>query len=181
VGALYIREGITLPPLLHGGEQMGGLRGGTHDMQGIAALGMAALLADRGLQDEETRVRGLRDRFEETLLREIPDTGVNGARGRRTPNTSNIYFFGVEGEAVLWDLNENGIAASTGSACATGDEKASYVLTALGVPPEIAHSSIRFSLSRYNTDAEIDRAIDVVKKTVKRLRTISTTYKGKAV
>jgi cysteine desulfurase len=179
VGALYIKAGLPLPPLLFGGEQMGGLRGGTHNMQGIAGLGMAAKLGKEGFKDEQTRVKTLRDRFENTILKEIPDTQVNGVRDRRTPNTANIVFRGVEGEAVLWDLNEKGIAASTGSACATGDEKASYVLTALGIEPELAHSSIRFSLSRYTTDEEIDRALDVIKKIIKRLRSISTTYKEK--
>jgi len=176
VGALYIRSGVNLPPLLHGGEQMGGLRGGTLDMAGITALGLAAELARKGLADELSRVKAMRDRFEETILRDIPDTLVNGRRDSRTPNTSNIIFKGVEGEAILWDLNEMGLAASTGSACATGSEKASYVLTALGVEPSLAHSAIRFSISRYNTEEEIDRAIEIVKKTIKRLRSISLTY-----
>lgn len=177
VGALFIRSGVRLPPLLYGGEQMGGLRGGTHNMPGIVGLGYAAKLALDGLVDEETRVRALRDRFENSILQDIPDTFVNGDRKKRTPNTSNIIFKGIEGEAVLWDLNENNIAASTGSACASGDEKASYVLHAMQVPSELAHSAIRFSLSRYTTTEEIDYALDVVKKTVNRLRSISTSYK----
>lgn len=176
VGALYIRSGVNLLPIMHGGEQMGGLRGGTLNMAGIAAMGEAARLAKAGLTDELTRVKGLRDRFEETLLKDLPDTFINGRRDMRTPNTASLIFKGVEGEAVLWDLNENGLAASTGSACATGSEKASYVLTALGVPPALAHSTVRFSLSRYNTDKEIDRAIEIVEKTVRRLRDISITY-----
>jgi cysteine desulfurase len=177
VGALYIRAGVKLPPLLHGGEQMGGLRGGTQNMPGLVALGAAAKLAKQGIVLEETIVRALRDRFENTLLKEIPDTQINGDRLKRTPNTSNIIFKGIEGEAILWDLNENGIAASTGSACASGDEKASYVLTAMQLAPELSHSAIRFSLSRYTTDEEIDFTIEIVKKTVKRLRSISTAYK----
>ncbi len=176
VGALYIRSGVKLPPLLYGGEQMGGLRGGTQNMPGFVGLGVAAKLALSGLIDEETRVRHLRDRFENTIQRDIPDTFINGDIKKRTPNTTNIIFKGIEGEAVLWDLNENGIAASTGSACASGDEKASYVLRALQIPMELAHSAIRFSLSRYTTEEEIDFTLGIIKKTVSRLRSISTAY-----
>ena len=177
VGALFVKAGVRLPPLLFGGEQMGGLRGGTHDVHNMIGLGMAALLAKKGITDEQTRIRALRDKLESTVLREISDTGVNGGTQHRTPNTANIWFKGVEGEAVLWDLNEHGIAASTGSACASGNEKASYVLLALGIGPEIAHSSIRFSLSRYTTEAEIDTALETIRTVIERLRNISFTYK----
>jgi cysteine desulfurase len=177
VGALYIKAGITLPPLMYGGEQMGGLRGGTQNMPGIAALGAAAKLAVSGIQAELTHVKALRDRFETEILESIPDVIINGKGAPRTPNTSNIIFRGVEGEAVLWDLNEEGIAASTGSACASGDERASYVLAAMKLPPELTHSAIRFSLSRYTTMEEINIALDVIRRTVRRLRSISTSYK----
>ncbi|MBL8029436.1 MAG: cysteine desulfurase [Fibrobacteres bacterium] len=177
VGALYIKAGIKLPPLLYGGEQMGGLRGGTHNMPGIAALGAACKIAVSGIQIELTHVKALRDRFETDILESIPDVIINGKGAPRTPNTCNIIFKGVEGEAVLWDLNEEGIAASTGSACASGDERASYVLSAMKLPPELTHSAIRFSLSRYTTAQEIERALDVIRKTVRRLRSISTSYK----
>ncbi|OGS35667.1 MAG: cysteine desulfurase NifS [Elusimicrobia bacterium RIFOXYB2_FULL_49_7] len=178
IGALYIRSGVNLPPLLYGGEQMGGLRGGTLNMASIVALGVAARLAKEGLSDELTRVKALRDHFENTLVASLPDTFVNGKRDARTPNTSSLIFKGVEGEAILWDLNENNMAASTGSACATGSEKASYVLTALGIEAALAHSAVRFSLSRYNTAPEIEEAILIVKKTIERLRSISTSYKA---
>ncbi|MFH0921772.1 MAG: cysteine desulfurase family protein [Fibrobacterota bacterium] len=177
VGALFIRSGVNLPPLLYGGEQMGGLRGGTHNMPGIVGLGVAARMAKEGVVFEQTKVKTLRDRFENTLLRDLPDILVNGSRTQRTPNTTSMVFKGVEGEAVLWDLNENGIAASTGSACASGDEKASYVLQSMGLPAALAHSALRFSLSRYTTDAEIDTALDIIKKCIARLRSISIAYK----
>jgi cysteine desulfurase len=177
VGALYVKAGVKLPPLMFGGDQMGGLRGGTQNMPGIAALGAACKLAVSGIQHELTHVKSLRDRFENEILESIPDVIINGKGAPRTPNTSSMIFKGVEGEAVLWDLNEEAIAASTGSACASGDERASYVLSAMKLPPELTHSAIRFSLSRYTTMSEIERALEVVKKTVKRLRSISTSYK----
>lgn len=177
IGALYIKAGVRLLPLILGGEQMGGLRGGTLNMPAIAGLGAAAKLAKSGINIELTHVKALRDAFESNILETIPDVLINGKGAPRTPNISSLIFKGVEGEAVLWDLNEAGIAASTGSACASGSERASYVLTAMRLPPELTHSAIRFSLSRYTTEKEIEYAIDIVRKTVRRLRSISTAYK----
>ncbi|MFH1760001.1 MAG: aminotransferase class V-fold PLP-dependent enzyme [bacterium] len=178
IGGLYIKKGNKIPPLFHGGEQMASLRGGTHNVPGIIGMGVAADLAARNLTAEDTTVRAMRDDLENYILNNIPDTFLNGAKDDRTPNTTNISFLGIEGEAILWDLNQNGIAASTGSACASESLEPSHVLRALNIDPNLSHTAIRFSLSRFNSREEIERVKEIMVKIVKRLRSISMSYKG---
>ena len=175
VGALYIKKGRELTPCLHGGSQMGGYRSGTLNVPGIVGMGKAMEAAIDALDFEMTEVRELRDMLEDALL-EIPDTFVVTPRSKRTPNTILISFRGIEGESMLWDLNRAGIAASTGSACASEDLEANSVMEAIGAADDLAHTAVRFSLSRYTTEEEIEYTIEVVKKAVERLRGISSSY-----
>ena len=175
VGALYMKKGRELTPLFHGGAQMGGLRSGTLNVPGIIGMGKAMEIAIDALDFEMTEVKELRDYFEDELLK-IPDTFVVTPREKRVPNTILISFRGIEGEAMLWDLNCAGVAASTGSACASEDLESNPVMEAIGADEDLAHTAIRFSLSRYTTKEEIDYTLEVVKKAVKRLREISSSY-----
>ena len=175
VGGLYIKKGRELIPLLHGGAQMGGYRSGTLNVPGIIGMGKAMEVAIDALDFEMHDVKELRDHLEDELLK-IPDTFVVTPREKRTPNTLLISFRGIEGESMLWDLNRAGIAASTGSACASEDLESNPVLEAIGAEADLAHTAVRFSLSRYTTKEEIDYTIDVVNKAVKRLREISSSY-----
>ena len=175
VGALYIKKGREFMPLLHGGSQMGGLRSGTLNVPGIVGMGKAMEQAIDSLDFEMEEVKEMRDEFEDALL-EIPDTFVVTPREKRTPNTILISFRGIEGESMLWDLNRAGIAASTGSACASEDLEANSVMEAIGADEDLAHTAIRFSLSRYTTKEELDYTLEVVKKAVNRLREISSSY-----
>ena len=175
VGALYIKKGKELIPLLHGGSQMGGYRSGTLNVPGIVGMGKAMEQAIDALDFEMSDVREMRDEFEDALL-EIPDTFVVTPRNRRTPNTILISFRGIEGESMLWDLNRAGIGASTGSACASEDLEANSVMEAIGADKDLAHTAIRFSLSRYTTPEELEYTLEVVKKAVIRLREISSSY-----
>jgi len=175
VGALYIKKGRELKPLLHGGSQMGGYRSGTLNVPGIIGMGKAMELASDALDFEMHDIRELRDDFEEELLK-IPDTFVVTPREKRTPNTILISFRGIEGESMLWDLNRSAIAASTGSACASEDLESNPVMEAIGADADLAHTAIRFSLSRYTTKEELDYTLAVVKEAVDRLRGISSSY-----
>ncbi len=175
VGALYIKKGKEPTPCLHGGEHMGGLRSGTLNVPGIVGMGKAMELAVDCLDFEMPDVKDLRDKLEDALL-EIEDTFVVTPREKRTPNTMLISFRGVEGEAMLWDLNRAGIAASTGSACASEDLESNPVMEAIGAEADLAHTAIRFSLSRFTTEDEIDYVIEKTKEAVKRLRGISSSY-----
>ncbi len=175
VGGLYIRGGHPLTSLLHGGEHMGGRRSGTLNVPGIVGMGKAMELATYYLKFEEQHVRRLRDKLEDALL-EIPDLFSVGPRENRTPNTVLVSVRGVEGEAMLWDLNRAGIAASTGSACASEDLEANPIMVAVGADNELAHTAVRLSLSRFTTEEEIDYTIEQFKKAVERLRGISSTY-----
>ena len=175
VGALYIKQGRELIPLLHGGSQMGGLRSGTLNVAGIVGMGKAMEQAIDALDFEMEDVKELRDEFEDALL-EIPDTFVVTPREKRTPNTILISFRGIEGESMLWDLNRAGIGASTGSACASEELEANSVMEAIGADEDLAHTAIRFSLSRYTTKEELDYTLEVVKRAVNRLREISSSY-----
>ncbi len=175
VGGLFIRSGRTLEPFMHGGEHMGGMRSGTLNVPGIIGMGEAMRLAAEALQFEETTVRRLRDKLEDAIL-ELPDVFVVGDRKNRTPNTILVSIRGVEGEAMLWDLNKFGIAASTGSACASEDLEANPVLLAIGADVELAHTAVRLSLSRFTTEEEIDYAAKIFKDSVERLRKISSSY-----
>lgn len=173
VGALYIRKGTKFTPLLLGGHQESGRRGGTENVASIVALGKACELARDHLEEENTRVCALRNRLEAGLLASCPDAVVNGDREHRLPNTTNISFEYVEGEAILLYLNEAGIAASSGSACTSGSLEPSHVLRAMGIPFTAAHGSVRFSLSRYNTDEEVDYVLEKMPSIIERLRAIS--------
>ncbi len=175
VGGVYIKSGKVITSLLHGGEHMGGLRSGTLNVPGIVGMGKAMELAVENLDFEKSSVRRLRDRLEDELLK-IPDTFVVGSRDERTPNTILISVKGIEGEAMLWDLNKAGIAASTGSACASEDLESNPVMEAIGAEADLAHTALRLSLSRFTTEEEIDYTIEVINKAVKRLREISSTY-----
>ncbi|MGB8698585.1 MAG: cysteine desulfurase NifS [Thermosynechococcaceae cyanobacterium] len=173
VGALYVRRGFRFRPFLLGGHQERGRRAGTENVPGIVALGKAAELESLHLETAVARERQLRDRLEQTLLSSIPDCEVNGDRKHRLPNTTNIGFKYIEGEAILLSLNQYGICASSGSACTSGSLEPSHVLRAMGLPYTILHGSIRFSLSRYTTEAEVDRVLAVMPGIVERLRALS--------
>lgn len=177
VGGLYIKKGSSIAPLLHGGEQMGGNRAGTVDVASMVGMGFAMKLATsrEALDYEKNSIGKLRDKLENAIL-ELPETVVIGGKVNRTPNTTLISIRGVEGESMLWDLNQAGIGASTGSACASEDLEANPVMSAFGKDSELAHTGVRFSLSRFNSEEQIDYAIDVIKKAVLRLRKISSTY-----
>jgi cysteine desulfurase len=172
VGGLYIRKGVTIPPLLHGGEQMGGRRAGTVDTAGLIGMGQAMELAVQHLEYEQTKVRELRDRLEDAIIA-IPGTSVIGKREHRTPNTILVSVKGVEGEALIWDLNRGGVAASTGSACASESLEPNPTFVAMHIDDELAHTGIRLSLSRFTTEDEVDEAARVLRRSVERLRTIS--------
>jgi cysteine desulfurase len=172
VGALYVRRGRRFRPFVLGGHQERGRRGGTENVPGIVALGRAAELASVHLEDERTRVKALRDRLEQGLLR-IPDSRLNGDPQRRLPGTTNVSFKHVEGEAVLLMLDQRGICASSGSACTSGSLEPSHVLRAMGVPFQFAHGSIRFSLGRMNTDEDVDAILEAIPPIIERLREIS--------
>jgi cysteine desulfurase len=173
IGALYVRRGVRFRPLLIGGHQERGRRAGTENVPGIIALGKAAELELLHLEEATARERKLRDRLEQSLLAKIPDCEVNGDVTQRLPNTTNIGFKYIEGEAILLSLNKYGICASSGSACTSGSLEPSHVLRAMGLPYTTLHGSIRFSLSRYTTEAEIDRVIEVMPDIVQRLRAMS--------
>jgi len=178
VGALYLRKGTKFSPFLVGGHQEKGRRGGTENTPGIIALGKACELAARNMDEENTRVKHLRDTLESGTCSRIPNTRVNGNRSHRLPNTTNISFEFVEGESILLMMDEFGICASSGSACTSGSLQPSHVLRAMGVPFTMAHGSIRFSLSIYNTQQEIDFVLEKLPPIIERLRTISPYWKA---
>jgi cysteine desulfurase len=172
VGALYVRRGRRFRPFMLGGHQERGRRGGTENVAGVVALGKAAELAAGHLQEEQTRVRALRDRLENGLLK-VEDSIVNGDRKARLPGTTNISFKRVEGEAILLHLDKYGVAASSGSACTSGSLEPSHVLRAMGIPFDYAHGSVRLSLGRLNTDEDVDTILDVLPNIIGLLREIS--------
>jgi cysteine desulfurase len=173
IGVLYVRRGSKFSPFLIGGHQEKGRRGGTENTPGIVGLGKACELAAANLAMENTVVKRLRDKLEKALIQIIPQSRVNGDPAHRLPNTSNISFEYIEGEAILLLMNEYGICASSGSACTSGSLQPSHVLHAMGVPFTMAHGSIRFSLSIYNTEEEIDLVIEKLPPIVERLRNMS--------
>ncbi|SHJ66634.1 cysteine desulfurase [Desulfatibacillum alkenivorans DSM 16219] len=173
VGALYIRKGTKFSPLLVGGHQEKGRRAGTENTASIIGLGKAAELAAKNMAKENLQVAALRDRLEKGLLERIPNARINGNPDSRLPNTTNISFEYVEGEAILLMMNELGICASSGSACTSGSLEPSHVLRAMGVPFTCAHGSIRFSLSIYNTQEEIDFVVEKLPPVIQRLRDMS--------
>ncbi len=173
IGALFLRKGIPFRPLLVGGHQEKNRRAGTENSASIIALGKACELAAQFMDDENTRVKAMRDRLERELLDRITNVRVNGGQTERLPNTLSVAFEFVEGEAILLLLNEKGICASSGSACTSGSLEPSHVLRAMGVPFTCAHGSIRFSLSRFNTDDDIDAIIREMPPIIHRLRQMS--------
>ncbi len=173
IGVLYVRRGTKFSPFLIGGHQEKGRRGGTENSPAIIGLGKACVLAAQHMERENTTVKQLRDKLERELLTRIPKSRVNGNVANRLPNTTNISFEFVEGEGILLLMDEHGICASSGSACTSGSLQPSHVLRAMGVPFTMAHGSIRFSLSIYNTEAEIDFVIDKLPPIIERLRSMS--------
>ena len=175
VGGMFIRKNRRLCPLLHGGEQMNGRRAGTVNVPFLIGMGQAMELAVEALEYEKTAVRKMRDRLEDGILA-LPDTVVVGKRELRTPNTLLVSFKGIEGEAFIWDLDKHGIAASTGSACSSESLEPDATLKAIELDEDLAHTAVRFSLSRFTTDEEIDTALDAIGAAVKRLRSISSSF-----
>lgn len=178
IGALYVRKGTKFKPFIMGGHQERGRRAGTENVPYIIGLGRAAQLAMNNVAHEATRIRALRDKMETGLLARVPNSMINGDRINRLPNTSSISFEYVEGEAILLHLSSLGICASSGSACTSGSLEPSHVLRAMGVPFTAAHGSIRFSLSVYNTEAEIDYILEKVPPVIAKLRELSPFWKN---
>ncbi|MBW1711964.1 MAG: aminotransferase class V-fold PLP-dependent enzyme, partial [Deltaproteobacteria bacterium] len=173
IGVLYVRKGTKFSPFMLGGHQERGRRAGTENVPYIVGLGRAAELAQAHLNDENSRVKALRDRLENGLLAAIPRSYVNGDPQARLPNTLSISFEYIEGESILLKMSALGIAASSGSACTSGSLEPSHVLRSMGVPFTCAHGTVRFSLSVYNTEEEIDYVLDRLPKIVAGLRDIS--------
>jgi cysteine desulfurase len=180
IGVLYIRKGTRFSPMIIGGHQENGRRGGTENTAGILGLGKACELASLRMGEENSRVKALRDRLEAELLSRIPNSRVNGDRTQRLPNTTNISFEFIEGESILLMMDAEGICASSGSACTSGSLQPSHVLRAMGVPFTMAHGSVRFSLSVYNTDEEVDWVIRKLPPIIERLRSMSPYWKPEA-
>jgi len=177
VAALYVRKGTQLKPLLYGGHSERDRRPGTEDVAAIAGMGKAAELARINMQEESARLGALRDILEKGLLERVPHSWVNGARAPRTPNTTNMTFPFVEGEAMVIALDLKGIACSTGAACSSGAVEPSHVLTAIGLAAEDARATLRLSLGRQTTREEIDFALETIPAVIERLRQISPVYK----
>ena len=178
VGVLYVKRGTAFAPFLAGGHQEHGRRAGTENVASIVALGAACELAQTKLDEENTRVKALRDKLEEGLLSAVPRSILNGHKEKRLPNTANISFEYVEGEAILLHMNRYNICASSGSACTSGSLEPSHVLRAMGVPFTAAHGSIRFSLSVYNTEEEVDFILDKMPAIIAQLREMSPFWPG---
>jgi cysteine desulfurase len=182
VGALYVRKGTILQPMFYGGSHERSRRAGTENVPGIIGLGKAAELAKEALdRGDLTQMATMRDRIEQTILSEVEATGVNGEGAPRVPNTTNIHFDYIEGEALVIALDLKGLAVSTGAACSSGAIEPSHVLTAMGLPREIARASLRFSLGKQNTPDDVDFALSLLPQTVARLRELSPVYNRAAV
>jgi cysteine desulfurase len=177
VGALYVRSGTRISQLLYGGHHQRGFRPGTENVAGIVGLGKAAEVARNTLASDTKHVSALRDKLERGLLERIPQARANGALAPRTPNTANIMFLGIEGEALVIALDLKGLACSVGAACSSGAVEPSHVLTAIGLFQEEAKSSLRFSLGRHTTESEIEFALEVISTAVSQLRALSPTYR----
>jgi cysteine desulfurase len=181
VGALYVRRGTILRPLLHGGHHERDRRPGTENVAGIVGLGAAAEKSRGHLEEENRRVGALRDRLETGILAGVPRVAVNGDRTRRVPNTTNLTFDYVEGEGFVIAMDLRGVACSTGSACSSGSLEPSHVLSAIGLRPDQARASIRFSLGTFNTDDDVDTALQILPTVVEQLRSVSPHYRKEAV
>jgi cysteine desulfurase len=178
IGALYVRKGVKFKGLVQGGHQERGRRGGTENAPAIVGLGKAAELALSHMQDEQTRVRSLRDRLEQGVLCKIGDCFVNGDGDNRLPNTSNLAFEYLDGEAILTNLNREGIAASSGSACTSGSTEPSHVLRAMNLPAKALYGVVRISLSRESTDDDVDQVLDALPRIVEKLRAMLPASQG---
>ena len=178
IGVLYVRKGTKFSPFLVGGHQELGRRGGTENTASIVALGKACELALNRMEEENTKVKALRDKLETELLRRVPKSRINGGGAERLPNTTSISFESIEGESILLLMDEFGICASSGSACTSGSLQPSHVLRAMGVPFTMAHGSVRFSLSVYNTEEEVDFVIDKIPPIIEKLRKLSPFWKS---
>jgi len=178
IGVLYVKRGTGFVPFMTGGHQEMERRGGTENVASIVALGQACQLAEEKMEEENTRVKALRDKLENGLLSSIPKSILNGNKEHRLPNTSNISFEFVEGEAILLYMNRFNICASSGSACTSGSLEPSHVLRSMGVPFTAAHGSVRFSLSVYNTEEEIDFVLEKMPDIIKQLRDMSPFWPG---
>ena len=182
VGALYVRRGTQIQPLFYGGRHERSRRAGTENVPGIVALGKAAEIAMQGFQSgEDKNMATLRDRLQQGVLAQVEEAGVNGGGAPRVPNTTNIYFDHIEGEAMVIALDLKGLAVSTGAACSSGAIEPSHVLTAMGLRADRARASIRFSLGKQNTADDVDFALALVPETIARLRELSPTFKKKAI
>ena len=182
VGALYVRRGTHLRPLFFGGRHERSRRAGTENVPGIVGLGKAAELAMQGFEhSDDKKMSTLRDRLQRGILAQAEEAGVNGEGAPRVPNTSNIYFDHIEGEAMVISLDLKGLAVSTGAACSSGAIEPSHVLVAMGLRADRARASIRFSLGKQSTEEEVDIALALVPETVARLRELSPVYKRQAV
>jgi len=170
IGALYIKRGARCRPFMIGGHQEEGRRAGTENVPYIVGMAKALQLAAEAYQDEDVRVRGLRDRLEQAIVERIPCVVVNGRGATRLPNTLNVSCHFVEGEGILYQMSAFGICASSGSACTSGSLEPSHVLRAMKIPDAAVHGSVRFSFSRYNTDADVDRIIEVFPEVISNLR-----------
>jgi len=181
IGALYVRGGTRLRQLLYGGHHQRGFRPGTENVAGIVGLGKAAEIARKSLAQDAARISALRDRLERGLLQSVPGARVNGTDAPRTPNTTNLTFPGIEGEALVIALDLKGLACSTGAACSSGAVEPSHVLTAIGLRADDARASLRFSVGRHTTDAEVDLALKIIPTAVEQLRELSPTYHKQTV
>jgi cysteine desulfurase len=179
VGALYIRKGTRLVPFLHGGGQEGGRRASTENVPGIVGFGKAAEITAAEQECEAMRLTGLRDRFIAAILEKIDDTRLNGHPTRRLPNNVNVSVSYIEGEAMLVHLDLEGVCAATGSACSSGSGDASHVLLSTGCPPELARGSVRFTMGRWTTDADVDKVLEVLPGIVAKLREMSPLLKNR--
>lgn len=177
IGALYIKKGLKLQPILHGGHQERGQRSGTENAAGIVALGKACQIAAQSMAEEIKNLTELRDRLFEGLQGRIPKIKLNGHPTKRLPTTLNCSFYGIEGESLLMNLDLAGVAVSTGSACSSGSIEPSHVLLALGLSPHLYQGSLRFSFSRYNTQADVDYVLEILPPIVERLRKMSPFWK----
>jgi cysteine desulfurase len=180
IGALYVRGGTRLRQFLYGGHHQRGFRPGTENVVGIVGLGEAAKIARASIAEDAQRVAALRDKLEQGLLARVPHAHLNSGHALRTPNTTNITFPGIEGEALIISLDLKGLACSTGAACSSGSVEPSHVLTAIGLTADDARASIRFSLGRHTTAEEIDYALLVVPAAAGKLRELSPTYRKEA-
>ena len=182
VGALYVRKGTILQPMLYGGSHERSRRAGTENVPGIIALGKAAEIAKEALdRGDLTQMAAMRDHLQERILAEVETIGVNGAGAPRVPNTTNIHFDHIEGEALVIALDLKGLAVSTGAACSSGAIEPSHVLTAMGLPPDQARASLRFSLGKQNTAEDVEFALKLIPATVARLRELSPVYNKTAL